>query len=58
VVPGYAEFDTRIGWNVTKTLQLSRAGFNLLHARHLEFLEGGVSPEVPPSVLAQARVRF
>ena len=57
-VPGYAEFDTRIGWNVTKTLQLSLVGYNLLHARHMEFLEGGVTTEVPRSVLAQARVRF
>jgi iron complex outermembrane receptor protein len=57
-VPGYAELDTRIGWNVTKTLQLSLAGFNLLHAQHMEFLEGGVTTEVPRSVLAQARIRF
>ncbi len=58
VVPGYVELDTRLGWNVTKSLQLSLAGFNLLHARHTEFLEGGVSTEVPRSVLAQARIRF
>jgi len=52
------EFDTRVGWNVTRWLQLSVAGFNLLHARHMEFLEGGVTTEVPRSVLAQARIRF
>jgi iron complex outermembrane receptor protein len=57
-VPGYAELDTRLGWNVTKALQLSLSGFNLLHARHEEFIEGGVTTEVPRSVLAQARIRF
>ncbi len=57
-VPGYAEFDTRIGWNVTKALNLSLAGFNLLHARHQEFLEGGVTTQIPRSILAQARIRF
>jgi iron complex outermembrane receptor protein len=57
-VPGYAELDTRLGWNVTRSLQLSLAGFNLLHARHEEFLEGGVTTEVPRSILAQARIRF
>jgi iron complex outermembrane recepter protein len=57
-VPGYVELDTRVGWNVTRALQLSVSGFNLLHARHREFLEGGVSTDVPRSVLVQARVRF
>ncbi len=57
-VPGYAELDMRVGWNVTRSLQLSLSGFNLLHARHTEFLEGGVSTEVPRSVFVQARVRF
>jgi iron complex outermembrane receptor protein len=57
-VPGYVEVDSRLGWDVTPRLQLSLAGFNLLHARHMEFIEGSVGTYVPRSVLAQARVRF
>ena len=41
-VPTYTELDTRIGWDITRTLQVSLSGFNLLHARHMEFLEDGV----------------
>jgi hypothetical protein len=37
---------------------LSLSGFNLLHARHQEFVEAGVTSEVPRSVFAQVRVRF
>jgi iron complex outermembrane receptor protein len=58
VVAGYVELDARIGWDVTKRLQLSLAGYNLLHANHLEFIEPGVSTEVPRSVFVQARIRF
>jgi iron complex outermembrane receptor protein len=57
-VPGYVELNTRIAWDITKSLQFSLAGFNLLHARHEEFLELGTTTEVPRSVLAQVRVRF
>jgi iron complex outermembrane recepter protein len=57
-VPAYVELDTRVGWNITGALQLSVSGFNLLHARHREFLEGGASTDVPRSVLVQGRVRF
>ncbi len=57
-VPGYVELDTRLGWDITKALQISLSGFNLLQPRHLEFLEAGVTTEVPRSVFAQARVRF
>ncbi len=57
-VPAYTELDTRIGWDITKALQLSLSGFNLLHPYHVEFIEGGVTTEVPRSVFAQLRVRF
>ncbi len=57
-VPTYTELDTRIGWDITKTVQVSLAGFNLLHAYHMEFLEDGVTTEVPRSVYAQLRIRF
>jgi iron complex outermembrane receptor protein len=57
-VPAYAELNTRIGWDVTQALELSVSGFNLLHARHEEFLEDGETDEVPRSFLVQARLRF
>ncbi|HET9018638.1 MAG TPA: hypothetical protein VFN46_03575, partial [Acetobacteraceae bacterium] len=57
-VPGYVELNTRLGWDVTRSLQVSLSGFNLLHAQHMEFLEPGVTTEIPRSVFAQARIRF
>ena len=57
-VPGYVELDARIAWDVTEKLQLSLAGYNLLHPEHLEFVEPGVGAAIPRSVFAQARVRF
>jgi iron complex outermembrane receptor protein len=57
-VPGYTELDMRVGWAVTSRLELSLAGFNLLHPQHIEFLESGQTTEIPRSVFAQARVRF
>lgn len=58
LVPGYVELDARLAWEVTEKLQLSLAGYNLIHPEHLEFLEPGVSTEIPRSVFAQARMRF
>jgi iron complex outermembrane receptor protein len=57
-VAGYTELDMRLAWDVTPSLRLSLSGFNLLHPRHTEFLEGGISAEVPRSVFVQARIRF
>jgi iron complex outermembrane recepter protein len=57
-VPGYAEVNTRIAWDVTKSLQVSLSGFNLMHARHEEFLEVGTTTDVPRMIYAQVRVRF
>jgi iron complex outermembrane receptor protein len=57
-VPTYTELDTRVGWQITKAVQVSLSGFNLLHARHMEFLEDGVTTEVPRSVYGQLRIRF
>jgi iron complex outermembrane receptor protein len=57
-VPTYTELDTRLGWRVTKALDLSLSGFNLLHPRHTEFLEDAETDEVPRSVFVEARVRF
>jgi iron complex outermembrane receptor protein len=35
-VPSYFELDVRLGWHVTKNLELALAGQNLLHAQHVE----------------------
>jgi iron complex outermembrane recepter protein len=57
-VPAYCELNTRLGWQVTRALDLSLTGDNLLHARHREFLEEGVTDDVPRSYFMQARWRF
>ena len=36
VVPAYAELNLRLAWHLTKNLELSIVGQNLLHARHAE----------------------
>jgi iron complex outermembrane recepter protein len=58
VVPEYAELNTRLAWNVTSRLELSASGFNLLHARHIEFFEDGQTDEIPRSFYFQSRWRF
>jgi iron complex outermembrane recepter protein len=37
IVPSYFELDCRLGWQVTKQLDLSLVGQNLLHAYHQEY---------------------
>jgi iron complex outermembrane receptor protein len=58
MVPAYAELNTRLGWQISKSVDASLSGFNLLHARHIEFLEDGETDEVPRSFLAEVRFRF
>jgi iron complex outermembrane receptor protein len=36
-VPSYVALDARLGWHVSKALELSLAGFNLTDRRHPEF---------------------
>jgi iron complex outermembrane recepter protein len=57
-VSGYTEADARISWDITKSVQLSLAGYNLLHRQHTEFIEPGQSVQIPRSFFAQTRVRF
>ncbi len=38
-LPSYVELNARVGWRITKELQLSLTGSNLLHARHIEFTD-------------------
>ncbi|HEY1751394.1 MAG TPA: TonB-dependent receptor [Caulobacteraceae bacterium] len=51
----YVEAGVSLTWNLTAHLQLAVAGFNLLHAHHLEFVGG---TEVPRTGEAQLRWRF
>jgi iron complex outermembrane receptor protein len=55
-VPGYAEMNLNLAWNLTPHLQLDIAGFNLLHDHHLEFMSPAT--EVPRSGQAELRLRF
>ena len=58
-IPGYAEADTRLGWRVTESVELSLTGSNLLHNRHAEFQNAAVPlQEIPRSITASARWRF
>jgi iron complex outermembrane receptor protein len=63
--PAYAELNARLAWALTRSLELSVAGANLLHERHLEFgttaapLQIGASGlESARSVVAAAKLRF
>lgn len=49
LVGAYTEMDVRVGWHATKTTEISLQGFNLLHARHLEFNDpSGYAPQYVP----------
>ncbi|MEO8662102.1 MAG: TonB-dependent receptor [Bryobacteraceae bacterium] len=54
-VPAYTRLDTRLGWRIGETLELSIAGQNLLSPRHIEFLDSVyVNPtEVQRGVVAK-----
>jgi iron complex outermembrane receptor protein len=52
----YTEMNARLGWRANKSLQLALSGFNLLHARHLEF-PAPYAEEIPRSVMLQLQWR-
>lgn len=49
-VPSYTALDARLGWALTKTLELSLNGSNLLDRRHLEFSSSTTRSELDRSV--------
>src|SRR5262249_15997774 len=57
-VSSYIELNSRVGWNVSKSLELSLSGFNLLHTQHIEFGGSPGAVEVGRSFFANAQVRF
>lgn len=63
--PAYTELNGRLAWAVTDTVELSLAGFNLLHGHHPEFgvaqssvQLGASGVETGRSVVLAARWRF
>jgi len=57
-VPEYVELNMRLGWKITPQWDMSIAGFNLIHTRHAEFVEPGITNQVPRSVFVESRWRF
>jgi iron complex outermembrane recepter protein len=55
--PAYHELDGRLGWQVSKVLDISLTGSNLLHARHQEFAVPA-GEEIGRSVFLRARWIF
>ena len=56
-VPEYVELNARLGWKFSDAVELSLSGFNLLHARHLEYVTG--SPDlIPRSFFVETKWRF
>jgi len=58
VVPQYTELNTRLAWQISKAWQVSASGFNLLHPRHIEFVEQGETDAIPRSYFLQLQWRF
>jgi iron complex outermembrane receptor protein len=56
-VPAYTEAELRVAWRATPALELSLAGYNVLHERHAE---ASIPPvqEIPRSVRAMVRWTF
>ena len=57
-VPSYAELNSRLAWKVSPSLDISLSGFNLLHARHSEFIAPPLIDEVERSFYLETRWRF
>jgi iron complex outermembrane recepter protein len=56
-VPPYVELNSRIAWEISRRVQVSLSGFNLLHDHHQEF-PAAEANAVPRSVYAALRLRF
>ena len=58
-VPSYFELDVRIGWHVTKNLEVSIVGQNLLHDHHAEYgFPGPTQEEIKRSVYGKVAWQF
>jgi iron complex outermembrane recepter protein len=56
-LPGYYEMSARVGWRVSRKLELALSGENLLHARHLEYPTAG-GEAIPRSGMLEVRWGF
>ncbi|HEX3755291.1 MAG TPA: TonB-dependent receptor, partial [Rhizomicrobium sp.] len=56
-VPEYVELNLNLGWRISDTLELSLSGFNLLHARHLEYVTAAAA-EVKRNFFVETKWRF
>lgn len=57
VVPAYTELNARLGFAVTRQVELAISGLNLLHDRHYEWPAASANA-VPRAVYAEAKLRF
>ncbi len=58
-IPSYVRLDSRLGWRVGQSVEISVVGQNLLQARHLEFYDIQVGQtEVQRSVFGKVTWRF
>jgi iron complex outermembrane receptor protein len=57
-VPHYSALDVRLGWLVTKEVEVSLAGFNLLDGRHPEFGSLPARSEIERSVYGKILWKF
>jgi iron complex outermembrane receptor protein len=59
MVPAYVELNTSLAWNISDRVEVSLSGFNLLHARHLEYTldEATGGNEVERSVFLRLKGR-
>lgn len=57
-VPQYSALDARLGWLVTKDVEVSLAGFNLLDSRHPEFGSLPARSEIERSVYGKILWKF
>jgi len=58
-IPGYVRLDARLGWHITKDMELSVVGQNLLDSHHPEMDDDAViAAEVQRGVFAQLSYKF
>jgi len=63
-VQNYLELDARLAWQITKNVEVSIVGQNLLHDRHAEFgpsyarTSNGQMNEIPRSIYGKITVKF
>ena len=59
VVPAYTGLDVQVAWKMTKNIELSATGMNLLDNRHAEFIPTSPTPrEISRSINGKLTCRF